>query len=264
MAQSARFILIGLLGIATSGCVVVGPSNGLSMKSLTKPKVQNVSFEEEIPEEAHDPENPTQLRLTYAKLMEEVGHVAEAREHYSTVTDKEPENVDAILGLARVELAAGNYGAAESGFKKALKLHPESANAHFGLGQFYASRDQWESSVEPFTKAMLAEPENTSYRYHLAVALTHAGDVDSALPHFIRTVGDAEAHYNVGLILKNEGNLGQAERHFLLAVTKKPSLEPAQTWLNYLRKQRQGIAAELPESAPMTTQVAAHSLSNPS
>ena len=264
MAQSARFILFGFLTIATSGCVVVGPSNGLSLKSLSKPKVTNVSFEEEVPETPAEPENPTQLRLTYAKLMEQVGHVTEAREHYSNVTDEQPENVDAILGLARVELASGNYGAAESGFKKALRLHPESASAHFGLGQFYASRNQWQDSVEPFTKAMLAEPENTTYRYHLAVALTHSGDVDSALPHFIRTVGDAEAHYNVGLILKNEGNLGQAERHFLLAVTKKPSLEPAQTWLNYLRKQRQGIAAELPESAPMTSHVSAHSLSNPS
>ena len=246
------FILLGM--ISFSGCITVSPT-GMSWGASNKPKIQNVSFEEPE-EEATDPKNPTQLKLTYAKLMEEVGQVVEARTHYSSVTSDEPDNLEAVLGLARLELVTGNYVEAEKGFLKALKLDPHSDSAQFGLGQFYASQTQWDKAVDPFTKAMLSDPNNSQYRYHLAVALTYSGDIDSALPHFIRTVGDAEAHYNVGLILKDQGQLDLAERHFLMAVTKKPSLTPAQDRLDQLRKQRQGVANRTPSGS----KVPAHSL----
>jgi len=223
-----------------TGCITVTPGGRTAWNG--KPKVQNVSFEEQIEETPGDPKNPTQLKLTYAKLMEEAGHMVEARKHFSSVKDKEPTNVDAMLGLARIEMATGDAAKAEQGFKQALSLDSNSLDANYGIGQFYGSQNRWSEAIDPLTKAMLGAPDNAEYRFHLAVALTHTGDVDSALPHFIRTVGDAEAHYNVALILKDQNNLDLAERHFLLALTKNPEMKTARVWLNKMRLDRQKLA----------------------
>lgn len=234
-----KSVLLGLcLGtVFSSGCITVS-SPSFSKNAGKKSKILQASYEENIPETPGDPENPEQLQLAYARWMEEINDVVEARKHYSAVTQTQPENVEAILGLARLDQVTGQYAEAEQKFKRSIRISPDSPIAQYSLGQFYASQQRWDESREPLTAAMLADPENTTYRYQLAVALVHTNDIASALPHFIRTIGDAEGHYNVGLILHEEKRFDEAEKHFLLAVTKKPELQIAQQWLVRLRKQR--------------------------
>ncbi|CAK9069612.1 Tetratricopeptide repeat-containing protein, partial [Durusdinium trenchii] len=57
----------------------------------------------------------------------------------------------------------------------------------------------------------------------------------AALPHFVETVGGAEAHYNVALILLNKGQKADAEQHLTLAVNKKPDFAEARKWLAEVR-----------------------------
>ena len=178
----------------------------------------------------------TELSLTYARWMEDVKNLPEARRHYSEVAERKPRNIEAVLGLARIDLASGMSYEAEQGFLKALRLDPNSPLALHALGQFYASQDRWPEAVEILNKAMLAAPAERQYRYDLAVAMVRVGDVNGAMPHFIRTVGDAQAHYNVGYILHQAGRLPEAEQQMLQAVTKKPDLHEAQVWLDEIRR----------------------------
>lgn len=244
-----------------SGCITIAPNSpSFSWKSLTRSKVEHAAYEEKVEEAPGDPADPIALKLAYGKLMEESGQPAEARKHYAAVADEQPKNVDALIGLARLDQLNGDLAAAKERFEQAIKLAPNQPAAHYGLGQLAAEQKDWKSASESLTRAMLAAPDETQYRYALAVALTHQGDVDAALPHFIRTVGDAEAHYNVALVLQQEGQLEQAERHFVLAVTKKPELTQAQSWLAHLRKQAQpaeAVAAK-PAAATAPVQPAAH------
>lgn len=235
-----RSVLLGgcLISLITSGCITVSAPAGFANQSK-KTKVSQASYEEVLPPTPKNPENPEELKLAYARWMEELNQVVEARKHYTAVATTEPDNVEAILGLARLDQVTGQYAEAEQKYKKAVRMAPESANSQYGLGQFYASQLRWQEALDHLSASMLADPENTAFRYQLAVALVHTGDVDSALPHFIRTVGDAEGHYNVALILNEEGDLDGAEKHFLLAVTKKPKFEQAQQWLTELRDQRE-------------------------
>jgi tetratricopeptide (TPR) repeat protein len=226
----ARWTGLGVVVVSclASGCITVTPASpSFSLKSLSKPKIERAKFEEKVDELPSEPRNPAKLKLAYGKVMEDSGQLAEARKQYQSVTDLQPKNVDAILGLARLDQLGGNLDQAEQGYKKAVKLAPNSASAQFSLGDFYASQQRWSDACDPLTKAMLAQPDESQYRYALAVALAHRGDVDSALPHFIRTVGDAEAHYNVGLILQSDGKLAEAERQFALSVAKKPDISSA-------------------------------------
>lgn len=236
-----------VVSFMAAGCITVSPPSALS-KASKKTKVSQASYQEELPPTPKDPENPEELKLAYARWMEEMNQVVEARKHYSSVAEVEPENVDAILGLARIDQVTGQYAEAEQKYKRALRLDENSAEAQYGLGQFYASQKRWTESIEHLSASLLADPENTTSRYQLAVALVHAGDVESALPHFIRTVGDAEGHYNTALILHEENRVDEAEKHFLLAISKKPDFQQAQQWLARIQHQRNGDDISTPIS----------------
>ena len=113
------------------------------------------------------------------------------------------------------------------------------------MGQTAAARQRWDDATEFLDAAVLAEPGNNAMRYDLAVALVEADNIDAALPHFMRTVGDAEAHYNVGLILQRAGRLPESEQQLRLALAKDPQLEQARYWLSVV-EQQQRLPAEPP------------------
>jgi tetratricopeptide (TPR) repeat protein len=182
------------------------------------------------------------------------------------VAERKPKNIDAVLGLARIDLASGMTYEAEQGFLKALRLDPNSPVALHALGQFYASQERWPEAVEMLNKSMLAAPAERQFRYDLAVAMVRVGDINGAMPHFIRTVGDAEAHYNVGYILQQEGRLAEAEQQMLLAVTKKPDMHEAQVWLDEIRRAQESTYTAHAQSVPAAQsgiQPAGHQLSPP-
>jgi len=260
-AQKLLPLVTGCVLLASAtGCITITPTSpSLSWKSLTKPKVERASFEEKVPDAPGDPKNPARLKVAYGRVMEETGQAGEARKCYEDALALQPKEMEAILGLARLDAAASNLDQAELGLKKAVKMAPNSSLAQYSLGQFYAGQERWEEASEALTKAMLSEPDDTQARYALAVALVHTGKIDAALPHFIRTVGDAEAHYNVGLILQQQGHPQDAERHFAMAVTKKPELVAAQNWLAYLRRQHESDSSIGTENHPVAVLPAGHS-----
>lgn len=258
-AQFGRSLLIvSCLGtLFASGCVTVSMPQMFG-KNQQNNKVQRLNFQEEIPETPKDPKKPAELKLAYARWMEDINHLGEARKQYHAVHEMEPKNVHAILGLARMDQIAGQHEQAEQRYKKAIKLDPGSADAQYGLGQFYASQERWSEAVEPLSTAMRAEPDNSKYRYQLAIAMAHSGDVESALPHFIRTIGDAEGHYNVGVILYGMGRVEQAEKHLRLALSKKPQFPQAEEWLVRIQDGGQaGPKLAHSDSNPQVNQVSA-------
>jgi tetratricopeptide (TPR) repeat protein len=245
-------VKLGLCGAAlwlSAGCRTTA-ENGVAEstpRSLFRPKFLSASDSQVIPEEEVEVLPPlkdtTELTLAYARWMEDVGNLVEARRHYTEVTESKPKNIEAILGLARIDQLSGRPHEAEQGFLRALKLDENSPVALHALGQFYASQERWQEAATQLNRAMLSAPTEKKYRYDLAVVLVHTGDVNAALPHFVRTVGDAEAHYNVGLILREEGKLDEAADQMLQAVTKKPDLHEAQYWLDEIHRERETVLA---------------------
>jgi tetratricopeptide (TPR) repeat protein len=235
------------MGVASNVRIVESGGNDsfLSRFRRSKPEIKYQEDILEVPDELAD---PAQLSLAYAKLMEESGNVVEAETHYTKVLAEQPEHVAAIVGLSRVQQRTGRPEAAEQGLHKALRLDPHSPVALHALGQIYAAQGRWDEGAELLNKAVLAAPNEKAYRYDLAVALVHADNIEAALPHFIRTVGDAEAHYNVGLILHQQGRLVESEEQLRLALSRKPDLQQAQYWLDVVRRQ-QGDGA-LSQSLP--------------
>lgn len=183
--------------------------------------------------------DPTKLDLAYAKWQEQQGNMTEARERYQRVLHDEPQSIEALLGLARMDQLAGRTAEAEQGFRKALKNSPNNPLVLDAFGQFYAAQEKWPQAIDILKQGLQAAPNDDTIRFHLAVATAKSGDLATAKPLFVNSVGEAEAEYNLGLILHDQGKLDLAEQHFVQAVVKKPTLEQAQYWLSEIRVEKE-------------------------
>lgn len=211
------------------------------------------------------PKDPNRVHLAYAHWQEQVGHAEVARQSYRAVLDRDPKSVDALLGLARLDQLAGREIEADLNYQKALQLNPNDPQVLDAYGQFLAARDDWERAVETLNLATDAAPDQSVYRFHLAVALVHAGKTTAAMPHFTRSIGEAEGHYNIGYILYQQGKLAESEEQFFQALTKKPQLTQAQDMLDRVRQERGGtqlaaspVPTQTPPQAAQQTTTARH------
>ena len=246
-----------LLSLLTTGCAFPGrqqannsqqPGWGSLAPNVGYLQGEAVEEENDFPDKKITDPNP--LKIQYAKWMEETGQLAEARLHYSEVITAQPKNIDAHLGMARVDLAQGQIDSAEQGYHRVLKLDRDNAYAHSGLGQCLSARKDWTSAVTELNLANKSLPEDKTIRYQLAVALVHTGNLAAAQVQFAECVGEAAGHYNTALILKDEGNLDEAESQLQLALRKDPQLKDAQRWLVEIRKVRGQVGAALPAQVP--------------
>ena len=238
-------ILLLTLLLCTGGCAFPGRQSAQNQERspwnpLGSPKANYPQDQETVEEEltAEDPKDPVALKLTYARWMEETGNLPEAKRHYAEVLHEQPKNIDAILGVARHEFSTGRVDQAEQGFRRALKIDDSSANAWSGLGQCQASQKKWAEAADSLTKASQGLPEDKAIRHQLAMALVHTGDLAAAHLHFTHSVGAAAGHYNIALILKDEGRLQAAEDQLELALRKDPKMKDAERWLTEIRKSR--------------------------
>ena len=182
--------------------------------------------------------DPVGLDLKYARWQEQIGNLVEARKSYDSVLNSSPKSVDAILGVARLDHLAGRNHEAEQGFRRALKIKPNDPHSLDSIGQFYAAEKRWDEAVKMLNAAVMQAPADPAYRYHLGVTLARSGDIDAAFPHFEKTLGDAQAHYNIGFILYEQGKLEDAEKQLHMAAIKKPDLQEAQVLLDRIAGDR--------------------------
>ncbi|MGW8269986.1 MAG: tetratricopeptide repeat protein [Burkholderiales bacterium] len=148
----------------------------------------------------------------------EAGDLAGARRGYQQALRSEPRNIDALLGMAAVELRAGKFAGADHYYRQVLRLDPRNpyANAgmlalrnrqvnpvaaesqvknlmasepgaetlQFTLGNQYAQQGRWNEAQQAYFKALAADPKNADFAYNLAVSLDHLRQVNPALQHY--------------------------------------------------------------------------------
>ncbi len=176
--------------------------------------------------------NPSKVYLAYGQWQEQMGQQAEARESYGKVLADHPKDVEALLGMARLDQAAGLMDDAELRLQKASKISPKDPRVLASYGNFYAAQQNWPRSIDKLQAAVKQAPDDPRYQFLLGVSLARSGDADQAYPYFIRAVGDAQAHFNIGYILYEQGDRAAGEKHFVQALALKPDLAPAQTMLD--------------------------------
>jgi len=196
--------------------VQAGDARGEAPRAVTRaPSVAHAGATRQIGRRSIARVNPG-VAAGYAAYQ--AGDLETARRHYQLALRTEPRNIDALLGLAAVELRARQYAAADRYYQQVLRLDPRNPHANAGmlalrsqqfnpvaaesrvksllarepgaeglqftLGNQYAQQSRWSEAQQAYFKALAFEPNNPDFAYNLAVSLDHLRQVKPALQHY--------------------------------------------------------------------------------
>ncbi len=112
-------------------------------------------------------------------------------------------------------------------------LGKELAKVHFQASEAFSSLGRYEEALPHAETAVRFDPENPVYRHSLGFLRYLCGD-DGAAEDFewvvARDAGNAEAHFNLGMIRFGQGRYLEAEKAFERAAEHMPN--DAETWNN--------------------------------
>jgi tetratricopeptide (TPR) repeat protein len=150
---------------------------------------------------------------------------AAARESYQKALAREPNNRDALLGLAAIDVRTGQLEAAEAQYLKILEIdprngqavaalvglrgrldpvasesrlktlianQPEVAQLYFSLGNQYGQQSRWSEAQAAYFKAYSIDPQNADYAFNLAISLDQLRQKKPALEYYQRALALAE------------------------------------------------------------------------
>jgi tetratricopeptide (TPR) repeat protein len=137
----------------------------------------------------NDPDNrDAMLGLAAVALKQKQPERAAAL--YSTLLDLNPADPDAIAGL--ISLKRGDPDQSESELKRVLAQNPQSGANLFELGNLYVRQSRWSEAEEVYFHAYETSPGNADYAFNLAISLDRLGQVRLALDYYQRALALAK------------------------------------------------------------------------
>ena len=145
------------------------------------------------------------------------GDMAAADQAYRKVLRQQPRNRDAMLGLAAIAMAGGQWQQASAAYAELLRLDPndsvaqaaiislhddidplasetkiknmlrdapDSAHLHFSLGNVFADQARWAEAQAAFFDAHRLDNDNADYAFNLAVSLDRLIQRGAALDYY--------------------------------------------------------------------------------
>jgi tetratricopeptide (TPR) repeat protein len=232
----ARILPTGALPIAAALFCVCGCATTYEERLVDGTTKSSTYYPWNDPNRRNSKPTP-QLQMAYAKYAESQGNSEKARELYETSLKRDPDAVEAHVGLARLDYLGGKKEEARRRLEEARKKSPRSPEVLAAIAELHANERQYPEAIALYQQALDVSSGNQSIRYQYAVTLAKSGQNDAALGQFAQAVGAAAAHYNLGLILHEQGDLTAAEAQFVAALVKNPKLDQAQGWLDDTRRE---------------------------
>ncbi len=150
---------------------------------------------------------------------------------YHAVLDKQPDNMDAILGLAVFCHQRGRPEEALALFRRAIALDPNSRVADRQLGRLLEQRGDPAGAAICYRRAARLRPFDAAAQADLGRSLAAQGESAEAIACYRRAValapGEAWTHIALGNALLREGTLGLALACYERAIAIQPDLAEA-------------------------------------
>lgn len=160
--------------------------------------------------------------LAFAEWKEDIGHFDEAKARYNDVLSDDPGNVDARIGIARVEFKTGRKQEAQRILTATVKKFPESKTGWLELGRLHAMQEQWDSAISGLGRAVKLDPSDRVANYELGVAMTRNNQLEEGHKYLAVAGGDSSASYNVGYLLHEQGRSTEAVEWMKRSLNSQP------------------------------------------
>jgi tetratricopeptide (TPR) repeat protein len=165
--------------------------------------------------------------MALGSLNESLGVRDEALANYRTVVSLEPKNTAAHVACARVFEAAGQRDQAVATYAAATAAMPRDAALWFEMGMCYGRAKQFELALNCLTKAAELRPNNPDYAKATGFMLARMDRREDALNWFAKAMSEANAHYNLALVLRHIGRDDASREHLAAALRLEPNHEGA-------------------------------------
>jgi tetratricopeptide (TPR) repeat protein len=154
------------------------------------------------------------------------GNDDEAIAKFMHAAELKPDCADCFYNVALLQAKKKDYAKSEEMYKKAIELRPNYSDAYNGLANIYNAQRKFDEAAAASAKAAeLAGSApgalaggNPDALFNQGVILWNAGKIADAKKQFEATIAakpdHAEAHYQLGMALVNEGNLPAAANEF--------------------------------------------------
>jgi tetratricopeptide (TPR) repeat protein len=131
---------------------------------------------------AAEPDNHDAL-LGMAAVSLQQQEVDAAREIYLKLLEQDPRDPHAHAGLANIAQISGS-SLSETKLKQLIEYRPDDAHLQFALGSLYVQKKRWPEAQQAFFNAWKADSGNPDYTYNLAVSLDHLGKYREAKAYY--------------------------------------------------------------------------------
>lgn len=121
--------------------------------------------------------------LGMAAVAARHGHTEQAQRYYGRLLQINPRDSVAHAALSGLQGAAGQE-LSESKLKLLLDETPQAGQIHFSLGNLYARQGRWAEAQEAYFKAFGTESRNPDYVFNLAVSLDRMGQAKTAVGYY--------------------------------------------------------------------------------
>lgn len=183
-----------------------------------------------------------QLPDSPARALQQEGVEALAKGDLSTADSKfraaaaaDPKAPAPLLGLAEAAMLRGDLALAETEINKALTLSPNSSIAHTYRGRYLVGRHDYQSALQEFDKAISLDAKAVEPLVAKGDVLAFAvNDKKAALETYHAAIRvdsqNARAHYGLGSVLMETGQLAEAKTEFTQVTHLAPKNSSA--WLS--------------------------------
>lgn len=175
--------------------------------------------------QSRNTQTPIEQALEQARAVLREYDLPEAEQRYQQIRQSAFGNAVAWHNLAEMLYQQGKLILAERLCRHALTME-NSAAFHTTLGNILLEQQQREEARNEFEKALAINPQYAPAHYDLGLLSYNQGDLPLALEHYRRAIAanpqHTEALNNIGFVLMQQGEQQQALSHFEHAIKIHP------------------------------------------
>lgn len=127
-----------------------------------------------------EPERTARINSVLAYTYEQKKDYAHAAEFYRKATELDPDDLDALRGLAENLLNQNQNDAALEQYKKIAAADPQDAQTQLHLSELYRRDGQFDKALDALNKAQAIAPDSVEIQYNRALVLESLGKYDEA------------------------------------------------------------------------------------
>jgi tetratricopeptide (TPR) repeat protein len=159
------------------------------------------------------PHEAAKACLAAAQEMDKGGFPDKAIAYYEKAREHNPR-LNVSRRLAVLYDRQGDQARALAEYEKALDANPKDADLLNDVGYFYYQRHDAVEAEKWFREAVKQNPKHQRAWVNLGLALGRQGRYEESYEAFAKAVTPAEARYNVGAVLANQGAQLMQERNY--------------------------------------------------